>query len=463
MTQIKITKGLDIPIKGKPKGNLQSLTLSGEASFQKKPATIALNLDPFEDVRFKLLAKIGDVVKLGQPLVEDKLVEGRFFVSPAAGAVKEIRRGLKRRLLDIVIEVGEEETYHQLDPLNVDSAAQEMIIRRLKEGGLFAHIRRRPFNRLAHPEKLPKSIFVKAIETAPFTPPPSLQVEGHEEDFQVGLTALSKLTSGSVHLVYHKNSTCKAFIQARDVQHHTAEGPHPVGNHSIHIQHIDPIRSIEDIVWTLRAHDVVVMGHLLNTGRYLTDRVVSIAGPGILPDRSGYFKVRAGYPIESLMSNRVEKRPLCLLSGDPLTGKVVESEDFLGFYDTVLCAIPVSAQRELMHFFRLGLNKYSFSRAYASGHMRNESKEYDFSTSLHGEERAFIDGSLYDKVMPLNVPTMTLVKSLIAEDYDLAEALGLLEVDSEDFALPAFVCPSKMEMIEIVKQGLKAHAAEVLE
>lgn len=271
------------------------------------------------------------------------------------------------------------------------------------------------------------------------------------------------MTTGPIHLVYHKDSTCSAFTDAENVEKHTAEGPHPAGNHSVHIQHIDPISTFEDVIWTLNAFDVVLIGHLLTTGRTLIDRVISIGGPGILPDRTGYFKVRAGYPIESLIAGRIKKGLIRLISGDPLMGQKVEPEDFLRYYHTTFCAVPESVTRELLHFFRLGAGKYSFSKAYMTGHQKIGTRLFDFTTNLHGEERPFIDGTLYDKVMPLNVPTMTLVKAVMAEDFDLAEELGLLSVDSEDFALPTFVCPSKMEMTDIIKQGLRFHASEVLE
>ena len=93
-------------------------------------------------------------------------------------------------------------------------------------------------------------------------------------------------------------------------------------------------------------------------------------------------------------------------------------------------------------------------------HFDNRYREYEFTTNQHGEHRAFVDSTLYDQVMPLDIATMPLVKAVMAEDYEAAESLGLLEVDSEDFALPTFVCPSKMEMTEIMKKGLKHYAKE---
>lgn len=463
MAHIKVTKGLDIPISGKPAGSVQLLKLSGEAHKDKTPKTLSLNLDPFKGIRFKLLAKRGDRVKIGQPLVEDKLTEGRVFTSPAGGTIAEVRRGLKRRLIDIVIELDEEELEEDHGALAPASATREQLIDLFLRGGIFARIRQRPFNLLADPAKTPRNIFVKAVESAPFVPPAEMQVKGKEEEFQAGLTALSKMTDGKVHLVYRKGTDCGAFTNAQDVEKHTGEGPHPLGTHSLHIDRIDPVKGVDDAVWTLTAHDVVSIGHLLKTGKVLTERVVSIAGPGVIPERTGYFKVREGYPISFLISNRIMDGYIRLISGDPLTGKKVEAEDYLGFYHYTFCAIPESTSREFLHFFRLGTDKYSYSKAYYSGHVDPEGKRYDFTTNQHGEHRAFIDPTLYDRIMELDVPTMQLVKAVMAEDYDLAEELGLLAVDGEDFALPTFVCPSKNNMIEIIDDGLQAYAAEVLE
>lgn len=462
MVHIKITRGLNIPIKGEPEGQPKSLIPGGEVSTLMTPQLIGLNLTSFDEMKFKVLVRLDDKVKLGQPLVEDKETPGRFFVSPAGGHVREIRRGLKRRLLDIVIEVDKQEEVVLHPRTDIQHVSRDELIERLKSGGLFTHIRQRPFNFLANPEKKPKSIFVKALESAPFTPPSELQVAGYEQEFQIGLDALTKLTDGCVHLVYHQQTSCRAFIDAKNVQKHTAEGPHPIANSSLHIERIDPIQNFEDVIWTLTAHDVVAIGYFLQTGKYFVPRIVSIAGPGIIAGRTGYFKVREGYPISALLAGRVEKGPVCLVSGNPLTGSKVEAEDFIGYDDTVFCVIPENKKREFLHFFGLGIDKYTFSGAYLSGHLDNDEKKYDFTTNQHGEHRPFIDGTLYDEVMPLNIPTMPLVKAVLAEDYDLAVQMGLLEVDSEDFALPSFVCPSKIEMTDIIKKGLSRYAADVL-
>lgn len=451
---IKITKGLDIPIEGAPEGNIKPLIISGE-TYPNKPKYIALSLNDFEDIKFRLLIKEGDEVRIGQPLAEDKSTPGRMFVAPAAGVIHEIKRGIKRVLQEIIISVANQEEYFNHPLIDLQATTHQALIDYLLATGAFSLIRSRPFNVLADPQKIPRSIFVKAVESAPFVPSAELQVLGHEKEFQIGLNALAKLTEGPVHLVYKKESTCKAFSEAQHVEKHTVEGPHPISNHSLHIQKIDPIKTADDIVWTLTALDLVNIGHLITRGRCHPERIISISGPGIIPGARGYFKLRAGFPIEMLVSGRIQKGTMRLISGDPLMGQKVDADGFLGFNHTAFCVIPENEDREFLHFFGLGLNKYSFSKAYVSGHVDNSDRKYFFSTNQHGEHRAFIDSSLYDQVMPLKVPTMLLAKAVMAEDFDLAEALGLLEVDSEDFALPTFVCPSKMEMTDIIKKGLK--------
>lgn len=449
--KILVKKGLDIPMNGKAEGPLQALSPSSR---------LALNLDPFDDIRFRVHVRVGDVVKIGQPLVENKMTPGQFFTSPAGGIVSEVRRGLKRRLLDIVIDVKGEEKYEEWGSLALSKGRNE-IIAHLLRGGVFPHIRMRPFNLVANPSFIPRDIFIKAVETLPYLPSAEMQVEGHENLFQIGLETLSKLTTGRVHLVYKEGSACKAFSQAQKVDLHTVSGPHPAGTSSVHIHSISPIQSSDDYVWTLSALDVLVVGKMISEGRYFTNRVISIAGNGVLEGKRGFFKGRAGYPISALMDHRIVDEPVRLISGDPLTGIGVEKSDFLGFYHTGFTVIPENTKRELFHFLGLGANKFTATGTYLSGHLKPPRKGYFFTTNQHGEERAFIDGAVYERVMPMKIPTMQLIKAILAEDFEHAEKLGLLEIASEDFALPTFICPSKIEMMEIAKQGLHLFAQEM--
>ncbi len=448
--KITVKKGLDIPIEGKPEGPAQSLPPA---------AQIALNLDPFDTTRFKLLVKGGETVKVGQPLVESKAVAGQMFVSPAGGVVSEVRRGLKRRLIDIVIDVDASE--QSVDYGSHSGAAREEILDLFMRSGVFPHIRMRPFDLTADPQYTPRAIFVHAIESLPFVPSAEMQVEGHEAYFQAGLDALTKLTSGKVHLVYREGSGSTAFTEATGVEKHTVAGPHPAGTPSLHIHKIAPITSPSDYVWTLSTIAVITAGKMVVEGRYFTDRVIGIGGSGIVEGRRGFFRARAGFPIQALMTDRISNQLACFISGDPLTGTRVEQSDFIGFHHTAFSVIPENTQRQLFHFLRPGLNKYSATGAYFTGHVKPPNKGYFFTTNQHGEERAFIDGAVYEKVMPLGIPTMHLVKAIMAQDFETAEQLGLLEVTGDDFALASFICPSKIEMIQAVKEGLHLYAKEM--
>jgi Na+-transporting NADH:ubiquinone oxidoreductase subunit A len=450
--KIVVKKGLDIPLAGRPEGSPQRLP---------PPNQIALNLDPFDDIRFKVHVKVGESVKIGQPVVESKACPGQMFVSPAGGVVTEIRRGLKRRLLAVIIRLNDPETFEEHGGLDHTRASREEILEFFMRSGLFPHIRLRPFDLIPDPKFFPRDIFVTAIETRPFTPSFEMQVAGHEAYFQAGLDTLAKLTSGKVHLAYSDKSVCPAFTQAGNVEKHAVVGPHPAGTSSLHIHAIAPIRKPDDYVWSLSAIDAITIGMMMLKGRYFTDRIISIAGNGVLEGKRGFFTARMGYPIKDLIASRIPNQFCRLISGDPLTGIKVEPEDFMGFSHTCFSIIPQNTQREAFHFLRLGLDKFSATRTYFTGHVKPPAEGYPFTTNQHGEERAFIDSAVYERVMPLRIPTMHLIKAILSEDFELAQQLGLLEVASEDFALPAFICPSKIEMMEIVKEGLHRYAKEM--
>ncbi len=441
--KIRIKRGLDIPFADGPEGGLLPLP---------PPRKIALNLDPFDDIRFRLLVKAGESVKLGQPLVENKAVPGQMFVSPAGGVVSELRRGLQRRLLDIVIDVAEKEELFIHEP---PPDSREGILDFFLRSGVFPHIRLRPFNLIADPTHLPRAIFVRALESLPYVPTVSLQVEGRETYFAKGLETLTKIAP--VHLVHREGTKCRSFTHAVGVEKHSIRGPHPAGNHSVHIHHIMPIKKAHDYTWTIDVEGVVTIGALLLTQTYSVDRIIALAGAGV--KKGAYFSGRMGYPVADIVKGRTQEGLLCFISGDPLSGSCIELSDYLGFFDSSISVLPVNVKREMVHFLRWGWNKYSATRTYFSGFCPK--KEYSFTTNQHGESRSFIDSHIYDRVMPMRIPTVQLVKALLAQDFELAELLGVYEVAPEDFILPTFICPSKIEMVDIVKQGLRLFAKEM--
>ncbi|MEM7174919.1 MAG: NADH:ubiquinone reductase (Na(+)-transporting) subunit A [Chlamydiota bacterium] len=447
---IQIKKGLNIPLKGMPQGKLQLLPL---------PSTVSLDLSPFDHLRFTLLKKIGDQVRAGEPIVQAKDTHKLIFVSPGSGVVKEIVRGLKRRLLRVIIAVNPDEQPWLCEPLEIDSAPPDQVMQLLLQGGIFPHIQVRPSFRLPDVEKLPEAVFIRALASAPFAPSPELEVLGKEKEFACGLKVLQLLCPDQVHLVFHASSSCEAFIQAQDIVKHTALGPHPIESSSIHIEAIYPIFNRDQVIWTLNVSTVIGIGNLLINGASYTDQVISIAGEGVSEEKRGFFRLCRGYPARELVhSHCSDPKKARLISGDPLMGEQIDEDGYIGFFHSVFCAIPeIEEKREMLHFLRPCRRFYTATATYLPKWWK---KNYSFTTHRRGEERAFVDPTIYNRVMPLLIPIVPLIKALLAEDYVAAEELGLLEVAPEDFALPTFVCPSKVEMVAIIERGIKAYRAQ---
>ena len=440
---LKIKRGLNLNLEGTPQGQVHTLP---------PPPTQALDLSPFLFLRFSLLKKVGDQVTIGEPLLEDKSCVGRVFVSPASGVIHAIHRGLRRQILSIIITTSQPEKYFEHPPLETQNPKE--LLSYLMKGGIFPHIRVRPCMQLPSPDKMPKAIFIKALDTAPFAPPFEMDILGNEIFFKRGLSALALLAP--CHLIYHYKSTCQALIEAPHVFKHTAEGPYPISHASVHIAALCPIKTPKEPIWTLTVNDIITIGRLLKEGRYLYQKIISIGGASILENKRGFFRLPQGFPIKELMQKRL-KTPSCrIISGDPLMGTKVSQEDHIKFFDRTVCALPNPEKKRLFgHFFRFKPTGYSVLPTY----LKRKNSPL-FTISNHGEKRPFIDGEIYQRVMPLPIIVVALIKALLVEDYELAERLGLLTVAPEDFALPTFICPSKIEMVEIIKQGLHAYASE---
>lgn len=435
-------KGLNIPIKGNPTNvDIQEASVSSH---------IGLDLTPFIPT-IRLLVKKGDKVLRGEAIAEEREFPERKFISPAAGLVTEIIRGEKRRPLYIVIQVSKKEKEYKHKIINSKKSTIEEILSLFLKSGIFTKIYQRPYNILASPKRLPQAIFVIATASAPYVPSPLLHIVGYEEWFQMGLTLLSRIAP--VHITH--NAKNPFFPPIANVYQHSLSGLHPVANASFAIYHINPIITATDLVWTIQASDVIGIGKLALHGILHYSRIISVAGEGIRPECRTFLRVREGVNIGHIVHNRLEKGNIRIISGDPLMGRQVTEKDFLGMFHYVICAIyERSKERKMFSFFRIGKQNFTATRVYLSGFYRK--RDYSFTTNQHGEERAFVDSSLYDKVMPMRIPTMHLIKAILIRDFELAERLGLLEIAEEDFALPAFICPSKIDMVQIVRNGLIA-------
>ncbi len=442
MPQIyKINKGLNISLTGKAEKFFGKTNASG--FYAVKPGD-------FHGLVPKLEVKEGTRVKAGTPLFVDKNMPEICFTAPVSGTVSAINRGERRAVLEVVVAADENTEYEQFKTASPLSLAKEEITALLLKSGLWPAIKQRPYNIVANPADTPKSIFISAFDKAPLAPDFDFIIQGAENDFQTGIDALSKLTSGKVHVnVSDEYPASPAYTRVKNAQTNYFRGAHPAGNVGVQISRIDPINK-GDIVWVLGPQEVISIGRFFTMGVYDASKIIALAGSGVLNPR--YYRIISGASIASLVTGLVQKDNQRYISGNPLTGKQVDLSGFIGYYDSLISVIPEGTHSEFLGWALPGFNKYSFSRSFWS--WLNPDGKYVLDTNLNGGHRPFVITGIYEKVFPFNIYPMQLLKAIIADDIDQMEQLGIYEVAEEDFALCEFVCPSKTEMQVLIRKGM---------
>ena len=433
----KLRQGYDIKIVG------ESVRTIEKAPFPKK---VALKPTDFEGLKPKLLIKVKDEVKIGTPLAFDKKNELIKIISPVSGKVTEIIRGERRVIEAIVIEPDGKQTREELY-INKENLNKESILEALLKSGLFLNFTQRPFNKIANPSDIPRDIFISAMDTAPLAAEASLILQGNENSFQKGLDVLSQLTSGKVRLSFKPED--KVFADFKNCELHNFSGKHPAGNVGVHIHHISPIKNANDIVWSCYVQAVILIGRLFETGKINSEIIVKVAGSAV--KKRYYYKTIIGAEVSSFLGKVDENSRI--ISGDVLTGKKIEQDGFVGFKDNLITVIPEATKPEFLGWLNPGFSKRSWWKTFVSA-IITPKKAFNADTNIGGGNRSLVINSIYEEVVPMNILPSYLIKSILAEDIEEMEALGIYEVAEEDFALCEYICPSKTEFQQIIRQGL---------
>lgn len=444
---IKLRKGLDINLKGIAAKELVSV---------KEPGIYSLVPDDFTGVKPKVVVKEGENVLAGGPLFVDKNHPEVKFVSPVSGVVTSVERGERRKVLNIIVKADENQQYVEFGKMNLAELNAEQVKEALMNAGLFAFFRQRPFDVVPDPTDAPQAIFVSAFDSAPLAPDFELALKGEEANFQTGLNALAKMAKTYLSISVKQKS--EALTQAKNVIQTAFDGPHPAGNVGVQINHLAPIAK-GNVVWTIGAEAVIFIGRLVNTGRVDLTRTVAVTGSEVL--KPAYCKLKVGAQLtEVFKGNVTTDKDLRYISGNPLTGKKVAADGYLGAFHSQLTVIPEGDEtHEMLGWIMPRFNEYSTSRSYFSWLLGK--KQYKIDARIKGGERHMIMSGEYDAVFPMDIYPEYLVKAIIAGDIDRMEALGIYEVAPEDFALCEFVCSSKVEVQRIVRAGLDMLRAEM--
>ena len=430
---IKLRKGLDVNLKGKAAKETASVDCPGE---------YALCPDDFTGLKPKVVVKEGDAVKAGDALFVDKLHPEVCFVSPVSGTVSLVERGDRRKLLSVRVKC---DMKFESKTFKTDGDVKALMM----ESGLFGMIRQRPYDTVANPDDAPKAIHVSAFNSMPLAQDFEYVLKGQETEFQAGLTALSKIAH--VNLGVSSKQSAKALTEAKNCNVYVFDGPAPAGNVGVQINHINPVNKGE-VVWTLGAEEVIMLGRLMKTGKVDFTRTIALAGSEVKSPK--YYKMKVGQKLSTLLAGQVEGEDIRIINGNPMTGVQTTKDAYLAAHATEVTAIPEGAHAdEMLGWIMPRFSTFSTHRSYFSWLMGSK-KEYVMDARIKGGERHMIMSGEYDKVFPMDIYAGYLIKAIIAGDIDRQEALGIYEVAPEDFAIAEFVCSSKMELQRIVREGL---------
>lgn len=449
---VKLRKGLDIRLLGEAE--------KVKADFAM-PKTVSLKPSDFHGMTPKMVVKVGDRVKAGDVVFLDKYNDSVKYVSPVSGTIQDITRGEKRRILEVVITADATIEYADHGAKDPTGMSSEEVKETLLNAGLWPFIKQRPLDVVANPANAPKAIFISAFDSAPLAPDMDFVMHGQKEDFQTGLNALAKLTSGKVHLnVNGKSPADEVFTSANGVQINKFIGKHPAGNVGTQIHHIDPVNKGE-FVWTVNAQDVAIIGRFFKSGKYDAHKTIALTGSEAVHPK--YFKTIIGANLSEILNDNIKGDNVRVVSGNALTGDKVEANGHLGFYHNQITLLPEGNQLKFVlttGWLGLGFDKFSNSRLFPTFLTGN--KKFRLDTNTNGEERAFVVTGELERVFPFDILPMQLTKAAITNDIDAMEALGIYEVAPEDFALCEYVCTTKIDIQDKIRQGLDIIAAECM-
>ena len=437
----KSKRGLRLPIQGEPTQQVEAARAS---------TRIALLGADYPGLRPTMHVKVGEIVKRGQLLFEDKKMPGVRFTSPGAGKVVAVNRGDKRVFQSMVVELSraelegragsaEQVAFSSFTGKHPTSLTGAQVKALLLEAGLWTALRGRPYARVADPEGQPHSIFVTVTDSNPLAPSVEVAMADQGHRFKLGLAAIAKLTEGTVFVCTEPGMSLDLPDENR-IQVEQFSGPHPAGTVGFHIHTLDPVNR-HKLVWYLGYQDVVAIGELFDSGALYLDRVISLGGPMVKQPR--LLRTRIGASTDALIEGELGAGEARVISGSVLSGRIARGDElgYLGRYDNQITVLAEGREREFLGWLTPGSNKYSVVKTHLGALVPG--KRFAMTTALHGSERNVVPIGVYEKVVPFDLMPNQLLKSLLMRDIETAERLGCLELAEEDVALCSYVCPGK--------------------
>ena len=442
---IKVKKGLNIPISGSP---------SDDLDLSKKVRSVALLGSDYNGMKPNMLVEEGDIVKLGQPLFEDKKNPGVLFTSPAGGKVETINRGARRALQSVVIEISDHEesvdfNSYKLEALNKENSSQ--IRNQLINSGLWTSFRTRPFSKIPSVNSNPSNIFITAMDTNPLSANVNHILNTNKDYFKAGLKVIKTLTENKIFVCVDSEFSVELETDGQ-IYEEVFDGPHPAGLAGTHMHFLSP-PTLTNVNWSINFQDVISLGELFLTGKLPVLKIISLAGPQVLEPR--LIKTRVGACTDEICAGELTHRDNRIISGSVINGReAIGPYAYLGKYHSQISVVCESSKvdREFMNWLNPGARKFSKIPLFTSKLF--PSKEFKFKTLMNGSDRAIVPIGVYEEVMPLNILATILMRYIAVGDTEKIQELGGLELDEEDLALCSFVCPSKYDFGSLLRKNL---------
>ncbi len=415
------------------------------------PRHVAILGNDYVGMRPTMLVQEGDSVIKGQALFEDKKNPGVLFTAPASGTIAAIHRGERRVLQSVVIrlEGDRQREFARHDIADLPTLSRQAVQAQLLESGLWTALRTRPFSKTPVPDTVPAAIFVTAMDTNPLSADPQPIILAQRQAFDAGLTILTRLTEGKVHVCQAGGGKLGGHPQGK-VAFNAFAGPHPAGLPGTHIHFLEAV-SLTKQVWHLNYQDAIAIGKLFTTGELCTERVIALGGPQMRNPR--LVRTCLGADINDLLVDETLDGENRHISGSVLSGRhATGAQAWLGRFHLQVSVVKEGREKELFGWVMPGREKFSVTRTTLGHFLRN--KLFNFSTDTNGGERAMVPIGNYERVMPLDILPTLLLRDLLAGDTDGAQALGCLELDEEDLALCTYVCPGKYEYGPVLREVL---------
>jgi Na+-transporting NADH:ubiquinone oxidoreductase subunit A len=441
MISIKVKKGYDLKIAGKP---------SQEVEERSAPTKVAYLPEKIPYIKPRLQVRVGDEVKLGSVLFEDKRNTDVKFRSPGGGKVADIQFGPRRVIQQIVIELDENEqaeTFPAVSEADLAGMEREKLVEMIMNGGLWPILRELPFRDYAAPEYTPPIIIVGLNNLDPFNPEPDIYLQGKQELLKYGIKVLEKLAK--------KVSITAGGKVSSEIQNqltHHVSGAFPADDPGVLLYHTKTSPA-ENRSWFISGQDLLLLADLLKNGQYPTERTVVVGGS--LVQRGKHIRTRLGAPLTYLTDGLGVEANARYVAGGLFRGSEIRKDAFMGLFETALTVLPEGDTEEFLGFARPGFKKPSHSKTFFSFFNR---KPLESSCNRGGGLRACVNCGYCAEVCPVDILPQYTLRSIVADEVEESLQLGLL--DCVECGLCTYVCPSKIELKSILKEAKDAYYKE---